>query len=78
MASTFPSSVNIARVAEAEIVHDRRERDICHLDNKMNVVSHQAKSMGSVSKPFYTFLDEQIEMGTVNAIKEDVLPCVST
>jgi hypothetical protein len=78
MTAPFPSPVYPARIAEGEVLHDARQRDVPHLNGHVDMVCQLAKSQHPVAEPLNSFLDEKRKPAVVRVVKEDVLSGIST
>ena len=52
-------------IPNSEILDNFGERNICNLNEKVDMVGHETKGMDAMSIFFYAFLDQEIETVTV-------------
>lgn len=65
-------------VPEWKVLHIARQRNVCDLNQKMNMDSHKAEGMNPVSKSIAAFLKQEVETIPVFVIEKDILSGVST
>jgi len=66
------SPVHPPGIAEREILHDFGEGLICHLNDEVHVVCHQAEGMDLMTEALGPFLEQKIEpvpVGIVGKVK---------
>jgi len=70
--------VDPPRIAEGQILHDRTQRGVLHLNSQMKVVGHATEGMDPMAIALYALLKQPIQVMTVFLIKENILPSVTS
>jgi len=73
----IPLLVDISRISETEILNDFGERCRANLNQQVNMVAHQTKSVNPVPVSFNTFLNKQQEPRTVGIGEENIVPAIT-
>ena len=77
MARSLFTPVDPAGIAEGEILHTTRKRNVPGLQNKMDMVGHAAKSVNAVTEATSSFLQQQEETVMVKISEKDRLTGIS-
>jgi len=77
MSGALEPRVEVAGVAEGEVLHARGQRLIADLERQVQVIGHQAEGVYPVAETRDTLGHELIEAAAIFRGKEDVLPGVA-
>jgi len=70
-------AVEVARVAERQVLHDFRQVSVCNLDNQVQLVRHQAIAVNFVAEALNTFSNQGFKIFAICVCREDFLAAVA-
>ena len=73
VACAFTPCIDIARIAEGEVLHAGGQGLLARLEGEVQMIGHQAEGMNPVAESTHTILDQFIEPRAVFSAEEDVL-----
>ena len=77
MSHPFQSRIDVAGIAEGEVLHAGGQRWIPSLEGQVHVIGHEAERVHSVAEARHALRNQFIETATITWGKEDLLPGVA-
>ena len=71
-------SVDPAGVAERQVLHRPRQRQLAGLHHQMDVIAHQTEAVHPIAEAFAPLGQKLIEIASIRLGEEDVLPAIAT
>ena len=78
MTDSFLPSVDIPGVSKAYVLNYFGKGHFADLNDEVQMICHQTKTMNAVSEPFNTLLQQQIQPGSIRLGIKDILAAITT